>query len=289
MSLPYNMRTIPTFHDWSPNLGLKLPFVSENGGLFISRGFGRHPDRIISSYEIIYVVKGSLALREGEREYRIAHGGFLILVPGLRHWGAEDYPPDLEFYWLHFRLAEGAEGDYFRSGLALPRRGEVREGERLVELFRWFLDSQEKGELDSRLADMLCAMILVVAGRRPDVVAGPNDRVARLAREARRMVKKSSQEHLTTSILAERLACNPDYLGRIYKKSFGISITEDIHAHRIKLAKKLLLDENLNVNEIAQRSGYAEAVYFRRMFKRREGLAPGAFRRMYSHMHMNSD
>lgn len=283
------MRPIPTFRDSSPDLGLVLPFEAENGGLFVSRGVGRHPDRIISSYEIIYVVKGSLALREGECECRAGPGGYLILVPGLRHWGHEDYPPDLEFYWLHFRLSAAAGRDSYLSGLPMARQGEVREGERLVELFRWFLDAQELGELDRRLADMLCAMILIVAGRRPDAVTGPDDRVARLAREARRVVKKASQEQLTTSILAERLACNPDYLGRIYKKTFGISIMDDIHAHRIKLAKKLLLDEDLNVNEIALKSGYAEAVCFRRAFKRREGLTPGAFRRMYSHMHLNND
>lgn len=44
------------------------------------------------------------------------------------------------------------------------------------------LDSQEMGEQDSRLADMLCAMILIVAGRRPDSVSRPDGRCRR-ARE----------------------------------------------------------------------------------------------------------
>jgi AraC-like DNA-binding protein len=253
----------------------------------VSRGFGRHPDRILESYEIIYVVKGNLLMAEGTERFSVAPGSFLVLLPGLRHWGPEDYPGDLEFYWLHFRFVEGAEG--LRPGRGLPRQGEVNEGGRLVELFRWFLDVQEKGELDQRLADLLCAMILVVATRRGAGAAEDDERVAMLAREARRTVKKVCQEELTTSILARRLGCNPDYLGRIYKRSFGVSILDDIHAHRIKLAKRLLLDENLNINEVALRAGYAEAAYFRRMFKRREGMAPGAFRRMYSHMHLNSE
>lgn len=289
MSLAYNMSTIPTIRDWSPDLGLRCPFESENGGLFVSRGFGQHPDRVISSYEIIYVVKGSLVLREEEREYRVAPGRYLILVPGLRHWGPEEYPPDLEFYWLHFRLVAGAAAAPFAPLPGMPREGAAREPERLVELFRWFLDAQEKGELDRRLADSLCSMILLVAGRRPDAIEEGGERVAALAREARRAVRKAFQEQLSTSILADRLACNPDYLGRIYKRSFGVSILDDIHANRIKLAKRLLLDESLNINEIALRSGYAETAYFRRMFKRREGMAPGTFRRMYSHMHVNSD
>lgn len=284
------MGTIPTSLERSPDLGLGCPFQSENAGLFVSRGLGRHPDRVIDSYEIIYVVKGLLLLREEEHEYRITPGRYLILVPGVRHWGPEDYPPDLEFYWLHFRRADprASPGEPFSEAGAMPREGEAREGERLVELFRWFLDSQEKGELDGRLADQLCSLILVVAGRLPDGVAGEDRRVATLAREARRLVERCCHEQLTTSQLADRLACNPDYLGRIYKRSFGITVIEDIHAQRLKLAKRLLLDGNLNVNEVAQRSGYSDAAYFRRRFKRREGLAPGVFRRMYSHMHLNS-
>ena len=97
------MRTIPTSPEGPFELDFPSPIESENGGLFISRGFGRPPARVISSYEVIDVLRGKLRLSEEGRDFEGSAGEYLIMLPGVRHWGPEDYPPDLEFYWLHFR------------------------------------------------------------------------------------------------------------------------------------------------------------------------------------------
>ncbi len=283
------MSTIPTAAEVRFRLELPSPLQSENAGLFISRGVGRHPDRVIESHEIIHVVRGTLVLCEAGHEYSVSAGEYLILVPGVRHWAPEDYRPGLEFYWIHFRLvsAEGA-GGRARDAIDVPRLGRVGDAERLEELFRWFLDSQEQQDLDPTLANGLCHMMLLVLAHRPRRASEEDERIPMLAREAKRLLSRSFQEDVTTSLLARKLTCNPDYLGRLYKRSFGISIMDDLHALRIRLARTLLMDEELNVNEVAARCGYHDATYFRRMFRRQVGVTPTRFRDLYSHMHINS-
>ena len=282
------MSTIPTGVE--PRLGIALggPIESENAGLFISRGVGRHPDRVIASSELIYVVRGTLRLNEPGWEYSVGAGEYLILVPGVRHWAPDDYPPGLEFYWIHFRLSGPSEGGRGRGTFDLPRNDRVGDPERLEELFRWFLDAQEQQDLEPALASGLCQLMLVVLAHRPRHASDSDDRIPMLAREAKRLLSRSVQEDVTTSQLARRLRCNPDYLGRLYKRSFGVSIMDDLHAQRIRVAKALLLDEQLNVNEVAARCGYRDATYFRRMFRRHVGVAPSRFRDLYSHMHINT-
>jgi AraC-like DNA-binding protein len=291
------MRTIPTSPEGPFSLDLPSPIESENGGLFISRGLGRHPDRVLSSYEVIYVSRGILRLSEEGRDFSVSPGEYLILVPGVRHWGPEDWPLALEFYWLHFRVrgaaaqpaALQAAQTHRPARLEMPRTGPVEDPERLAELFRWFLDAQEMGDLDQKLANLLCLGILHVLEHRRARPSDDDDRVPLTAREARRILSRSFQDDISTSVIARELDCNPDYLGRIYKKSYGCSIMEDLHALRIKLAKRLLLDENMNVGEVARQCGFADAAYFRRIFKRSAGLAPRDFRTMYSHMHINTN
>lgn len=58
-----------------------------NGGLFLSAGRGMHPNRIITSYELIFVRSGSLDIAEEDRQYRLGEGDYLILYPRRRHWG----------------------------------------------------------------------------------------------------------------------------------------------------------------------------------------------------------
>mgnify|MGYP005830984399 CR=1 FL=1 len=162
------MSTIPTGSEARFTVGLRSPIESENAGLFISRGVGRHPDRVIESYEIIHVVRGALLLCEAGREYAVGPGDYLILVPGVRHWAPADYPQGLEFYWIHFRLPEGEEGGgRGRGDIDVPRLGRVGDQERLEELFRWFLDAQEQRDLDATIANSLCHMMLVVLAHHP--------------------------------------------------------------------------------------------------------------------------
>jgi len=284
------MSTIPTGSEQRFVLGIRSPIESENAGLFISRGLGRHPDRVIASYELILVTAGTLRLSEEGRDFTVSAGEYLILVPGVRHWAKENYPPGLEFYWLHFRIVPEGRSEAARGtvGIDMARHGQVGDPERLEELFRWFLDAQEKQDLDAKLANMLCLMMLSVLDHQGRWPSTDDERIPMLARQAKRILARSFQEEVSTGLIARRLTCNPDYLGRLYRRHFGVSIMDDLHGLRIRLAKKLLMDENLNVNEVAVRCGYRDATFFRRMFKRLVGLTPKAFRNLYSHMHINT-
>ncbi len=88
-------------------LSIALPIKVQNGGLFISRGVGRHPARKLSSWEIIFVEKGTLTIREENTLFEVNAGESLLLWPKRRHVGVEDFPGDLKFYWLHFEVDEG--------------------------------------------------------------------------------------------------------------------------------------------------------------------------------------
>ena len=76
-------------------LSMTLPIKVQNGGLFISRGVGRHPARRLESWEIIFVEKGRLAIQEEERIFLVDAGESLLLWPNRQHVGVEDFPADL--------------------------------------------------------------------------------------------------------------------------------------------------------------------------------------------------
>ena len=59
--------------------------VAANAGLFSARGAGIHPDRIIDSYELIFVRSGGLAMEEAGRALRVQPNQTLLLWPGRRH------------------------------------------------------------------------------------------------------------------------------------------------------------------------------------------------------------
>jgi len=76
-----------------------------SSGHFISDGQWIHPKRIINSYEIIFVLKGEVAIGEDDALYILHENELLLLEPGKCHYGLYE-TENVEFYWLHFMADE---------------------------------------------------------------------------------------------------------------------------------------------------------------------------------------
>lgn len=268
------------------------PIRVQNGGLFISRGLGAHPARVIQSYELIFVERGTLSIREQDSDFHIGPGETLLLWPGREHAGIGRFPADLRFYWVHFELATqaaaAAAGTADATLLSMPQRTAIRDPERFVGLFRWLLGEQEERRTLPMLEPIVLSMLQCVAGAWPDPQASDRAGVA-LAYRAKQLIGTQFHTALTASALAAQLHCNPDYLGRIYRRTFGTTLTEAIHRQRIAFAEKLLLVNACSVDEVAQRAGFSDGGYFRRIFRQRLGMTPSAYRRLYCKEHINSE
>ena len=110
-----------------------------------------------------------------------------------------------------------------------------------------------------------------------------------LATEARNQIRTSFASDISSSSIAHELGCNSDYLGRVYKRSFNSTITEDINSARLNYAKKLLLSGKLRVEEIMDASGFNDPAYFRRSFRKKFNMTPGRFRKVCACYHVNTE
>jgi transcriptional regulator GlxA family with amidase domain len=70
-------------------------------------------------------------------------------------------------------------------------------------------------------------------------------------------------------------------LKRRFKAATGMPLIDYLQNLRIEQGKNLLETSNLPVEEISAEVGYADASFFRRLFKRLAGLTPLAYRRMF--------
>lgn len=140
-------------------LSMTLPIKVQNGGLFISRGVGRHPARRLESWEIIFVEKGRLTIQEEERIFLVDAGESLLLWPNRQHVGVEDFPADLKFYWLHFEVKAPDSDPRWLTHLSVPQQTKVADPQALVALFRQFLSEQEKHQRTPALEFILLLIL----------------------------------------------------------------------------------------------------------------------------------
>jgi AraC-like DNA-binding protein len=268
-------------------LPVPLELQASNGGLFISRGIGTHPTRVISTFELIFVKSGVLSIREGDQRFEVQPNETLVLWPGREHGGTGPYPPDLRFYWVHFSVRAGRVPAGALS-LSVPQHARIQRPDHLTILFRRLLDDQEAFGVQPLAGSLMILLLLSeVTNSRP--ASEPVDGAAPvLAARADTVIRTRFHEDLSASTIAADLGCNPDYLGRVFRAIYGRTLTEAIHDRRIRNATRLLAEGRERIEEVARLCGFDDCGYFRRLFKRAQGMTPAAFRRLHVRVHVNT-
>jgi AraC-like DNA-binding protein len=78
--------------------------------------------------------------------------------------------------------------------------------------------------------------------------------------------------------LAKQFELNEDYIGQIFKKKTGSTISNYINMKRINASKDLLLNSNSKIIDIAYHIGFESLVHFHREFKKNTGTTPKNYR-----------
>jgi transcriptional regulator GlxA family with amidase domain len=94
-----------------------------------------------------------------------------------------------------------------------------------------------------------------------------------------------AQNYNTTnpvSAMTERSGLTPRTFARRFRSSTGYLPKDYVHALRIEEAKQAIETGDGSLDEIGAQVGYEDATFFRRLFKRRVGLTPAAYRRKFA-------
>ncbi len=272
-----------------PALNLTIPhcLVAHNAGLFVSSGFGIHPNRVIDSHELIFVRSGRLGMTEGEQTFIVSEGETLLLWPGRRHWGTLPYEADLSFYWIHFNLPPASWRNDEISLLKIPRHARPARKERLAELFHRFLDDQESGEQSEDEARLLVSLMLLETRRSVFLNTSTGSSDDSLAARADRFIATHFRNGIHAGDVAKAINANPDYVGRVYRRVYRRTLSEAIHRHQLMEARVMLRDSSQSMEEVAMSCGFGGSRYFRKKFTEQEGMSPRAYRKLYSRVHVN--
>jgi YesN/AraC family two-component response regulator len=115
-----------------------------------------------------------------------------------------------------------------------------------------------------------------------------NEAGTSIAWKAKQIIHTQFHCPRSTSQLAKELHCNADYLGRVFRRTFHLTLTEAIQRQRVRSAEKLLLNDFSSLKEVASRCGFNDVGYFRQIFRKHTGLTPAVWKRRYCKEHINS-
>lgn len=249
-----------------------------SAGRFTSRGEWIHPKRRIDTVELIVAVEGSFSMMENGERFLVEQDSVLFLEPGLEHGGVELSRERVSFYWFHLQNFEDLQGRGLKKHIRLTDPYAVHL------LCRQIL-SYFKGDFEPSVAEHLLQVLLAELGAQ--------SRAEILAREApvvriREWIRINADRGLTVSQIAAQFGYNEDYLSRLFKKNYGKSLKCVIDEMKAAQIKRLLMDSDLTLYQIAEQTAFEDYKLFLKFFKYHEGITPTEFRNLYSDIHTNN-
>jgi AraC-like DNA-binding protein len=131
------------------------------------------------------------------------------------------------------------------------------------------------------LADLNLKELLVRLLQSQRLLRGKRDMASETNNNRIQFVLHYINAHLMDKILINEL-CRKAYLSRNaffiwFREQFGITPVDYINNERMKLAKQMLAEGRYNVSQVSMLCGFSDVNYFVRMFKKVEGITPGAY------------
>jgi AraC-like DNA-binding protein len=98
----------------------------------------------------------------------------------------------------------------------------------------------------------------------------------------RAMVARNPELPFSVANIARAARLTPNHLSLRFHAESGETFSSFLAAQRLARAQRLLRDPRLQIAEVAERTGFADASYFTRRFRRAFGVSPAAWRQLGS-------
>ena len=239
--------------------------------------------RAAPSIQLVYARRGSLKTKMGGKRFTVEPGQF-VLLDNTRFYQME---MDSEHEAVDLMMPQGWLEKYLpdpEALLARPFDSSRGWGAPLGALLEAMLGQLDEAPLPRPLIAEQFGHLLGLATGFPDAPAdkphGSRHR-GQLAREILRRIESDYAEpKLSPEAVAGKLGISKRYLQTLLAGS-GTSFVQELNATRLDRASDLLADPraaSLPVAEIAYRCGFLDAGYFTRLFRKRFGITPRAWR-----------
>ena len=95
-----------------------------------------------------------------------------------------------------------------------------------------------------------------------------------------RYINRFYSQDITLGDICKEFSVSRSSISHIFKKATGQSFREFLVSVRLKAAKSLLIHSRLSITEIAFSVGFSDSNYFSNVFKAKEGITPGKYRKL---------
>ena len=236
--------------------------------------------RILSDYYLVFISKGRGNFSSARSDTASVQEGYcFFLFPGVWHRYKPDIISGWEEYWVGYHGSfadELMKQDFFSSRQPVI---EVGFNQELLNFFNKMLELVKQALVG--YPQQLSGLLLQVLGQVNNAIITKqqnHDPVAKLISKARFLMHESFGRTLNMEELARKLPMGYSAFRKNFKAITGHSPHQYHQSLKLERAKELLESTILNIDEIADQTGFESIYYFSKLFKQKTGLSPRQYR-----------
>jgi AraC-like DNA-binding protein len=245
-----------------------------------SHSFNWDKGRILNSYYIVFICKGKGVFESAYTELTdISEGTCFILYPGVWHRYKPDVGTGWEEYWIGFN------GEYpnelMHKGFFNADHPCVYVGlnsdllnifQKLIETIR--ISSSGYNQVIAGISLQILGLVNSISMLK----SHEDDPIGILVSKAKFLLQESLDKQVDMKLLAKNLPMGYSSFRKAFKEKVGFSPNQYHLNLRLNRARDLLSTTTLRISEIAYVTGFESLFYFSKLFKKKNGLSPKAFR-----------
>ncbi len=232
-------------------------------------------------YEIMLITNDSGTIYINDKTFHVRKEDIVLYYPQQEHRETADEGKNLKSIFFAIK----SNNEILNNIIEFATLPNVLHTGRSYRKFSTLFDllireSQNKDIMFSdEISNCICKTILLEMMQLSASMSIPQ-KVNKLYESIRSYIDLHFTEEFQLKDVCEKLFINKFYVSKLFKSYMGITPARYIVEKRLELAKKLLTDTNLSVNEISEEIGYGDVYYFSKLFKQETGYSPKAFRNM---------
>lgn len=99
-----------------------------------------------------------------------------------------------------------------------------------------------------------------------------------IVQSIKEFIAEKYQENISLSDLADTFYLSKEHLSRLFKKETGQNLFSYIMELKLKEARRLLIETDRTLDDIAFSLGFSNGNYFSKVFKKNTGVSPSSYR-----------
>jgi AraC-like DNA-binding protein len=244
--------------------------------------FSWEAGRTLHEFQIHYIARGSGVFEsEGGGKHVIEAGSVFVLFPGVWHRYTIRPPMGWDEYWVGF---SGQYADrLLQKGFLTPSQPVIkpRDEHSLLELFtQMFSEMQTERTGFSQIIGSITASMVANINAFSRSQQSNYTRSQAVIERVKSLLCERLEQTVDLHELADELRVGYAWLRCEFRRHTGLALHQYHLQLRVNKAMALLSGSDTTIKEIGSQTGFEDAHYFSRIFKRKTGYAPEDWRRL---------